>query len=1032
MKRGTPQPDITWETFVNRDEELARIGGAIEADGFQIVNIQGEGGIGKTSLLRKVSRDYSKRSDLSVTSILDFFSTTTHTRGGFLAMLVDEFPGAFQQYREERNEFDILRLAGVPRHMVKRQREKANQAFRNEFNRLAESQRLVLLIDTFEVVQDSMGTWLRDLIYELAKEAPSETKEAVFIVAGRRNKEWQGELEESCLGDAVTYFELSPLKEEAVKELCQEIVSEPDVEISVAERGKLHLLSGGQPLLLSISLDWYRRPDGIFFDHLTETTAKYELAELRGMSDAELRQVRKDFETELMTTFLRMEQIDRIILSMAHVYKRFDANVLSYLEDLSEEKAQEILDGIQQWPFIKYDPRTHTYQLHDKMRDMVLKHVSARLYPDHSKRQDLAAKMVKYYDTLLREIEQRIEQKIDERRKAVKRGDREADATARREEIELRTRQNVLSAHQAYYNILAEPEEGLLRCNEAIVDDIWAFNDAGRSLKRRERKEALNLLGIELPEYVTDLERARVLTVIEQNRQEALNLLEELDDPRVFSLPEMEKRTHQADVKIYQSINIGYLPPLGELSPNDEPELYRLVQEWIGEESPLERAVERAQEAIDILRKQEKLDLAAAERQAIDRSLARAYHAQAYPLARMGRLIESIKALESGLGYARRGELPAAQSHALNDLAFGYARLGQFSVAIDLAEEGLRIRERLGLDHFVGLSKNTLGAIKFLNDQPHRGRRHSEQALRIFERLDDRRGKGLALLALGKINGRIGEVGTAEEFLEESLEHYEKAEEIFSTPDEKGRLPEPARLPETYEWLGILHLIWGGSFLAELGAEPSEIASQLTKAERFFEKAVRGYEAQGRRWEQAIALERWARVYTDRGEFLHLSQEEKQEEFSRAEEKLSQAETIVLKEAPEIELKPLDANEVDKEIQSAHPEYRLALGKVERLRGRLAFDHIRDVWSEEKREDYLEKAALHFTLACAYLQDFSEEAGELRAALDLVGERIPLLEYQEIKLFEGNIKKVQKEYGLQGYNRLLQRIEVIASIEHIA
>ena len=107
--------NISGKVFVGRKEELEKIQQAIEAPGFQIVNIQGEGGIGKTSLLTAVLEGHRDRQDLYVTEILDFFSTTTHTRGGFLAMLIDEFPdGAFEDYREEREKHDVVRLAGMP------------------------------------------------------------------------------------------------------------------------------------------------------------------------------------------------------------------------------------------------------------------------------------------------------------------------------------------------------------------------------------------------------------------------------------------------------------------------------------------------------------------------------------------------------------------------------------------------------------------------------------------------------------------------------------------------------------------------------------------------------------------------------------------------------------------------------------------------------------------------------------------------------------------------------------------------------
>lgn len=1016
------EKEITRETFVGREQELEQIRQDIEEAGFRVISVQGEGGIGKTSLLNQIYKAYHPRDTVHVTPILDFFSTTTHTPDGFLELLVEEFPpAAFTDYREQKEQYDIVRLAGMPGNVVEDHRERAIQAFRSDFLRLAQSHKIVLLIDTFEVVQDDMASWLQELMAQLEAEAGDDTKGMIFIIAGRRNEEWNPALID-CFSEQVTCLSLYSLEEEEVDQLFDEVLA----EVPESERQKVGLLTGRHPLLIAMSVDW-RNLQNISFEHLTETTERYTLNDLQQMSPDQLAQARREFESELVEKFRELrDPTDKIIWEMAYVYKRFDADVLSYLHSIPNERARELLTGIESWSFIKHDPRTGMYQLHDKMRDMVLQYIWPRQDPDRSQRTIYSVRMVEYYEGLLDKITQKIEQRIEEGQKARARKDRQVETEAKRAEIAQRTLHNVLSAHQAYYDILANPEQGLLRCNEAITDDIWAHNVNGYTLKKREREDALNVLGRELPAYVRDLEKARVLIVIEQNRREALDLLGRLDDPDVFALPGLRKSTHQADVKIYQSFAVCYgLPPIEHATE----ELRVLVERWVGERSPFERAAELAQEAANILRQQERMDLNELERRAIDRSLARAYGAQAYALARMGRLMDAVQANRHSLGYARRGELPAGQSHALNDLAYGYARLGKFAVAKHLVREALTIRERLGLDYYIGLSYNTLGLIQFLHDQPHRGRVESEQALNIFQRLNDQRGLGLAHLALGKIKGRMGEVRSERRFLEEALDHYEIAIEIFSGRDERGELVEPARLSEAYEWRAILHLIWGGRFLSEMGASPAEIEAELEKADAYFEWAVQRYAAEGREWEQAIALERWARVYIDRGEYLQEEKEEKQEEFTRTEEKLDRAEEIILTKAPEIKFRPQRAAEAV-ETEEVHPEYRLALGKVERLRGRLAFDQIPES-SPEERPRHLEEAARHFTLACAYLRAFSEQAGELQTALDLLGERIRLLEYKEVLDFNQYIDETQEQYGLPEYEALSERIRDIASLEMI-
>jgi tetratricopeptide (TPR) repeat protein len=282
---------------------------------------------------------------------------------------------------------------------------------------------------------------------------------------------------------------------------------------------------------------------------------------------------------------------------------------------------------------------------------------------------------------------------------------------------------------------------------------------------------------------------------------------------------------------------------------------------------------------------------------------------------------------------------------------------------------------------------------------------------------------------LGQIHGRIGEVNLDGKQFEQAREYYQKAEEAFSTPGAKGQLAEPVRLAETHEWHGILDLMWGGNFLAQIGAASEEIAEHLVQADQYFEKAIQGYETADRKLEQAIALERWARVQCDRTAYTLTAPEEKRKQIELAQDKLSKAESIALEQAPEIELKPLGKDTSLQLADTMHPEYRLALGKIERLRGRLAFDQVREAQSDEAWQKLLQEAARHFVLACVYSQQFSEEAGELQSALKLVGDRIRWLKYDEIEFFLNCVLAVQKEYGLVGYTSLPERIKLVASIE---
>jgi tetratricopeptide (TPR) repeat protein len=1005
---------ITSDVFVGREEELAIIREAIFAPGINVINIQGEGGIGKTKLLSKIQKEYKdvKKEDKDeqrfyISNILDFFQTATQTPNGFQEMLRNQenFPHeAFEHWRKEWDDYNLYRLVGMPGNKVQEQRAKAEQAFRTDFVNLTEDREPILLIDTFEVVQDTIGPWLVNLLAALVKEA-GDTEGATFIIAGRRNKEWEPELLEYLPEERVWPIELKSLQSENVDTLFDEVVT----KVPQDERDKIKLLTNREPLLVALALDW-QDVTNIPWKYLTTTSARYTLSELQQMGKTALKQAQNEFEKDLMKQFYEAEGAD-IIWKMAWVYKRFDANILAYLNDISKSEAEETLESMRQWSFMKYDERTNTYQLHDKMRDMVQSYLWPEIDPSWGTRRELSKRMMRYYDEQLQKLNQQIEDHITAYRQAELRGETKTQRIVKLREIQLRREKSVLEAHRVYYGILADRDAGLLYCNQGITNDTWALDEESIAQKQREREDALNSL--QHPEVVSEyqikLEKARILTIIREDYPAALEILEELDREEIYTLPRVKETTFFAKVKNYESLCIGYLPPLSEAG-----ELHDIVEKWVGDRSPLEVAVKVAQEAVDFLQDLRRTkgtdNLDSDDMRSIHRSLSRAYQAQAYPLARMGRLQDAIKAYETCLKHARQGVLPATQSHALNDLAFSSARIGRINFAIRRAQEALQLREALGLDYFVGLSLNTLGRIYFLDDKPYQARGYSERALRKFDHLEDTRGKGLAYLALGQMYVRIAELEYDQKIIKSAESYLEKAKSIFS-----NQLVEPSRLAEVYERLGILYLVWGGHLLMELGEAAEEVLPHYQEADRYFKRAVDSYENSGQAREQTVALERWARVDFDRGVLYKTIEEEYENEFANGEEKLAQAKEIVQEHSPGTFFQVPNTATSSKK---SYPEYGLSLGKIEMGEGRLSFERYAYAHSELKKELYLKQAAEHFALSCAYLERFSPVARELESALNIVDKIVRSLKPAHIALFKSTVSSVQKELNIQEYKRL--------------
>ncbi len=986
MSAEIPQPEITREAFVGRDAEMAIIARAIsDEEHLRVVNIQGAGGIGKTSILREVQRRYHGRDRLLVTGIIDFSDISTHTSRGFLEKVVEELSvedeGLFEEYRKARDRADEIELAGITGPILDKARDGVLQAFGSCYNKLAASRRIVILIDTFEVVQHILGEWLPGWLVGLENTA--------VIIAGRRNRDWQDALVAKVKSEAVDYLELKEFKPEDTKELFA--LSEAGRIIGDEERQKLQLLSGGRPILLTLALDWQERKE-IPPAALTATSDEYTLDKLKAMTAKGLGQVQERFRVELVQRFRDMQPYDQAIIYMAQVYKYFTVDTLACLLEVNREEAQALLDEIVDWTFMKHDESTGKYQLHDLIRDLIVAYVWPEIDPTGDERKDVCRKAVEFYNRLLADIEKQEVEWRSRRRQAEATEDRGRELKARRELIDLKRWRQRYEAQRAYYDLIADYENGVIRYREVFVSNVWAREKEAYELVQEERDQTMKVLGHKYPDHERQLEDARINIVVQGKFKEGLAVLKSLSNGGW-----REKEPHfYSDILLYQGIAHTYK----------------------GEYAQAEEKLRSSIEVLEGLREELEapFDSENLSTRRVSRSLARAYGNLGYSFMMAGRLSEAIETYKEALKYHRIGGLEVAQAATLNDLGFAYARLGGYELGKRLCEDGLAIREKLLLDYFIGLSHNTLGLIEYLADKPHRGSKRCQRALVIFERIGDWRGIGLAHRALGANLERIGQLDASVDTLKEAEEHLAQAEEIFK---EGGKAPEPRYLADTYEKLALLYKDWG-VILQAGGASESTVNESFTKAESCFKRCIEVCSREKATWSQAIAMERLFALYS-----LGIK------DFERASAELKKVEEIVLNEVPKELLLPASQREtsIDK-IEFKRREFLYPLGKVERGKGRLALADYR----KSKREDrvgelsHLKEAARHYTLACAYLELFSEEAYALKTMFDEITSTIRQLSMKEIAAFRKQVKTTQHEYGLESYLRILKLIEDVTGL----
>ncbi|MCP4352249.1 MAG: hypothetical protein GY795_42865 [Desulfobacterales bacterium] len=103
---------------------------------------------------------------------------------------------------------------------------------------------------------------------------------------------------------------------------------------------------------------------------------------------------------------------------MSVVYKYFSADMLASMGNMLLAEAQRLLDGIAEWTFIKYNAQTKSYQLHDLVRDLIVKYIQPNLDPTKYLREDICRKTVEHDNKLIKETEDKEEKWRSTRKKA--------------------------------------------------------------------------------------------------------------------------------------------------------------------------------------------------------------------------------------------------------------------------------------------------------------------------------------------------------------------------------------------------------------------------------------------------------------------------------------------------------------------------------------------------------------------------------------------------------------------------------------
>jgi hypothetical protein len=378
------------DQFVGRTDILNRIQAAIDdIPQRYVIRILGEGGVGKTALLRKLSRVNQYNSSVVVFAI-DYsqarFQSLPSIANTLIEQLLDnnllskEGVNAFQNKLTSAQE---AFKAGEPVEVVNNMSMEAYLLAIEEVNQALQQKkkRLLILSDSIEYSTDiEKGKRINKL--------GSLIQNTVIVVAGRPkafvierleqeyetifgNTDWIMPdievLENFNLDNTIAYFE--------------QILRYPPDEISIK---KIHKLTNGKPVLLAFVAEWLKR-------HITLPDALNKIDKESEISD----HLQSKFEYELVAQMRELQQpLDNALLKLAYLWRRYDKRILKIVLDITFSEVEQMEPELYSMAFVRSFIDDSSGLLHDEAKSLITKYAWPYHDPTGTERRNLARRII--------------------------------------------------------------------------------------------------------------------------------------------------------------------------------------------------------------------------------------------------------------------------------------------------------------------------------------------------------------------------------------------------------------------------------------------------------------------------------------------------------------------------------------------------------------------------------------------------------------------------------------------------------------
>ncbi len=397
--------------FIGREEEIELIEKQLLLwDTRRVIFISGEGGIGKTRLLNEMGERFIGVEDipLKILSIVDFDDDRykiPQNIGASVAQQLD--PDTFNPYLEALRQLRWAeeKSAEQGSAFLTRRILAIDRTFAECFNIMSKKQRIVLRMDTFDAMQDTMQVpYLFEMAFNLQN---------VLILAAGRDADQLYEKYGQELGTDATLLQLSPfLSDDSLSYLKQkqEILK---ITLAPTWMDKLFVLAGGLPVLIDLAIEWAQNHrslpwmDELLLSELEDLQQKTLTGDIEAKQ--RLEDLQEKFKQEVVMPLADLtSNLDHLKLILAKVYP-LDTEGVAEMLNISQDETTQLFEQIKTSVAIKTLPDKRI-KLHDEVQRLINTYVWPHLDPNQEWEVRDSKRAINYLarrsDALLDEVRQ--------------------------------------------------------------------------------------------------------------------------------------------------------------------------------------------------------------------------------------------------------------------------------------------------------------------------------------------------------------------------------------------------------------------------------------------------------------------------------------------------------------------------------------------------------------------------------------------------------------------------------------------------